>query len=151
MTRAAVMRPCDVAERWQCSERHIIDMIELKLIQAFRIGRGMYRIHEHELCDPIPEPYQKPDPIVTVYIIKSGPFVKIGFSAKFETRLKTLSNANPESLEVVRLFEKPMSFEEVLHDRFSAHHHKLEWFRLEGELADWIERGCPDVGNALPD
>ena len=40
----AALRPKDVAERWQCSERHIRNLIREGRLQFFRLGAKLIRI-----------------------------------------------------------------------------------------------------------
>ncbi|MGB7090659.1 MAG: helix-turn-helix domain-containing protein [Methylovirgula sp.] len=54
MTRA--LRPREVAERWQCSERHIRNLIRAHALKSFRLGAKLIRIpeeavEEYERCN----------------------------------------------------------------------------------------------------
>lgn len=77
------------------------------------------------------------------YVIRSGPFVKIGTSSDIEKRVRELRISNPHEVEAVAVLAGGRAVEGSLHRRFKAYRHRHEWFRIEGELADWIERGCP--------
>lgn len=39
----SVLRPCDVAERWQCSEQHVRNLFRRGLLQGFRAGGKLLR------------------------------------------------------------------------------------------------------------
>lgn len=77
------------------------------------------------------------------YVIRSGPFVKIGATANVENRVRELRIDNPHEVEAIAVLAGGRTVEGSLHRRFKAYRHRHEWFRIEGELADWIERGCP--------
>lgn len=77
------------------------------------------------------------------YLIRCGDYVKIGITADVRLRLRTLEAHNPLPLEVGALFPGGREIERKLHARFVAYRHRDEWFRIEGELADWIKAGCP--------
>lgn len=76
------------------------------------------------------------------YIIRCGPFVKIGMAVDVETRFRTLLASNPFDLEMVAVLPGGRAVERSLHLRFATLRHRDEWFREEGELAEWIAEGC---------
>jgi hypothetical protein len=76
------------------------------------------------------------------YLIRCGSFVKIGMAADIADRLRALEAANPHELDVLKVLAGGRQVERSLHVRFAAYRHRGEWFRLEGELAAWIEAGC---------
>ncbi|WP_187278259.1 GIY-YIG nuclease family protein [Methylobacterium sp. WL7] len=80
------------------------------------------------------------------YIIRCGPFVKIGMAVDVETRFRTLLASNPFDLEMVAILPGGRAVERALHLRFAAYKHRDEWFREEGELAAWIAGGCQEAG-----
>ena len=77
------------------------------------------------------------------YIIRSGPFVKIGASADVEKRVRELMISNPHEVTAVAVLAGGRTTEGKLHRRFKAYRHRHEWFREEGDLAAWIAEGCP--------
>lgn len=87
----------------------------------------------------------KPQPIQCVYVVGFGPYVKIGFTADhFQRRLRALHGGFPEQLTTYATIPNgTRELERALHTRFAAHRLQYEWFRYEGELAAWIEAGCP--------
>lgn len=86
-------------------------------------------------------PATRPESVV--YIIRCQDFVKIGTTNDLGLRLSNMRGAIPFDLTVVARFPGDRTLEKTLHARFKAHRHRYEWFRLEGELAAWIEAGCP--------
>lgn len=84
-------------------------------------------------------------PIPCVYIVGFGPYVKIGFTADhFEKRLRALHGGFPEKLTTyATLPNGTREQERALHKRFAAYRLQYEWFKREGELASWIDAGCP--------
>ncbi len=86
-----------------------------------------------------------PNPNGTVYVVAAGDFVKIGFTeGSLKRRLRALQNAQPVKLVVLAEIKATMRDEKALHVRFAAQRAEGEWFRREGALADWIERGCKE-------
>jgi excisionase family DNA binding protein len=50
------LRPREVAERWQCSERHVRNLIRNHTLKSFRLGAKLIRIpeeavEEYERCN----------------------------------------------------------------------------------------------------
>jgi hypothetical protein len=76
----------------------------------------------------------------TVYLIGCGEFVKIGFANNPRYRLRILQLANPHQLELLATLPGGPEIEQQLHVAFGRYHHRGEWFRLEGELALYVER-----------
>lgn len=77
------------------------------------------------------------------YVIRCGNFVKIGIANNIAERLRTLEAYNPHPLSVLAVLAGGRPVERSLHLRFAAYRHRDEWFREEGELAEWIKEGCP--------
>lgn len=80
----------------------------------------------------------KPRPLSVVYIVRCGEFVKIGTTGNFRSRLRSIRAATPHPISVLFTFAGGVPEERELHNRFAAHKHHYEWFRLEGALADYI-------------
>lgn len=74
-----------------------------------------------------------------VYFIKCGEFVKIGRSEDPSGRLRQLRIGNPLDLTLLHTVPGDVFTEAEFHGKFSKYHHRFEWFRLEGELWEWIE------------
>lgn len=110
-------------------------------------GRFTYRIREIDLWirqhgpdDVFPRRPPRPG---YVYVIEAGEFVKIGFAADVEKRLRALRTACPMPLTVIAEIKGTMVTEQKLHRRFAGHRAEGEWFRREGSVAKWIKEGCP--------
>jgi Meiotically Up-regulated Gene 113 (MUG113) protein len=89
-----------------------------------------------------PIPVHKVPPRRGLYVIGFGQYVKIGITTNLDSRLAQLQI--PEELSEYALFVNGWRREELeLHRRFAAYRVRGEWFKKEGELAEWIERGCP--------
>jgi hypothetical protein len=80
-----------------------------------------------------------------VYVIGFGPFVKIGFTGlhTVRARISHMQPSCPEPLEVYGEFEGTLFDEIRLLGHFVQHRTIGEWHRREGDLAEWIEQGCP--------
>lgn len=75
-----------------------------------------------------------------VYIAGFGPYVKIGVSIDIPERMTKLQM--PEKVELYSALDGWIEEERALHKRFAEYRLNGEWFRREGELADWIGVGC---------
>lgn len=86
-----------------------------------------------------------------VYMLKSGYFIKIGFSVNPEDRMRTIETATPEECILLLLLAGDIKLERQLHREFSASHYRREWFFLCGKLKAFVaefERRNPR-GNSL--
>lgn len=72
-----------------------------------------------------------------VYFIKSGKYVKIGYSASPDFRLSDLNNscANPTELKLLGSIKASKKAERGLHLEFKDIRHRREWFILTSDLA----------------
>jgi hypothetical protein len=77
-------------------------------------------------------------PVPAVYFLKSSEFIKIGYAADFEARLRELQTGNPVELELLGLLPGPRSLEYTIHAAFRDERERGEWFRLEGRLAQFL-------------
>jgi hypothetical protein len=78
-----------------------------------------------------------------VYFIRCGEFVKIGKADDLIKRFKGLRTSMPHDLELLMSLPGSVPEERGFHDRFAAHRHRGEWFRLEGSLAEFLRcEGC---------
>ena len=94
----------------------------------------------------LPDRYKRGDIRIAdkTYVIRSGPFVKIGIAHDVERRFRDIMTANPHDLECLVVMAGGRALERSLHLRFAEYRHRDEWFRIEGELAAWIDRGLKD-------
>lgn len=77
-----------------------------------------------------------------VYFIRTGKFVKIGYTANAESgkrRLEQIQSANPLPVNMVMLLDGSHERESDLHARFIHLHKQGEWFHYEDELREFIE------------
>jgi hypothetical protein len=78
-----------------------------------------------------------------VYVVGFAGYVKIGWSAAADVRIRRVQDGVPERLTHYATIRGTVLDEGYLHQKFAAHRTRGEWFRNEGELATWIEAGCP--------
>mgnify|MGYP000940126279 CR=1 FL=1 len=64
--------------------------------------------------------------------------VKIGYAADTSVRIPTLISGTPFPLTLLFVLPGGKSDELQYHRQFGHHHHYNEWFRMEGDLADFI-------------
>lgn len=100
-----------------------------------------------------------------VYVLKAGPYYKIGLTKYLDTRIKTLRVQLPWPVEVVAAYPCLDHFkaESQLHQEFSKYRENGEWFCLDYEahryltedikcfyLFDdsWSDHECIEVGSA---
>jgi len=82
-------------------------------------------VHELTTC-------QKYSPVT--YLMKSGMHVKIGRTTKggLKSRLSCIQTGNPLEVELVCCIDG--DYESELHEMFSEHRHRGEWFHADGEI-----------------
>lgn len=90
-----------------------------------------------------------------VYFIKAGGLVKIGFSSDVLNRMSNLRVGCPVDSELVAVIPGTEDTELYFHKMYKSTREKGEWFRLEGQLADFIKRmpssvAIPDRGDKPP-
>lgn len=81
------------------------------------------------------------DPKGYVYFIRCDMtgLVKIGFTENYPTsRLRQLQTGSGGELHLIAFMRTRASRERELHRQFVAHHERGEWFRLEGQFAEWL-------------
>jgi hypothetical protein len=82
----------------------------------------------------------KPEPIAedTVYVVRCGYRVKIGFTTKLAHRLYTLQTGNHRDLELLVSFPASRAIERDLHQKFADLHVRGEWFKLQKPIKEWL-------------
>ncbi len=77
-----------------------------------------------------------------VYFLRCGDFVKIGFSAVPDIRLRDLKNSCPYPIDVLGVHAGSRRLERGLHYHFRALRHdgRREWFSVNEEILD-VARG----------
>jgi hypothetical protein len=74
-----------------------------------------------------------------LYACVCGPYVKLGISKCIALRLRGLLCDNPFPIRLFSIGDASSRVDEQqLHDRFKDYHHRLEWFRLEGVLREYV-------------
>jgi hypothetical protein len=73
-----------------------------------------------------------------VYFIRSGDCVKIGVATNPRARFSSLQVAHPSDLELLAVTSGGEAREKILHRRFQHLAVRGEWFRLEGDLVEYI-------------
>lgn len=87
-----------------------------------------------------------------VYLIEAQIGVlKIGCSARPETRLKTMAVNSPTPLRLVAIWPGVTADERALHAKFADNRFYNEWFRIEGELAEFVANVRGIGVTAIPD
>jgi hypothetical protein len=75
----------------------------------------------------------------TVYFVRCGEFVKIGYTSHLvEDKIKSLAAASPHDFEILRKTAGGVKLEKRLHRLFKAQHYRGEWFRFEGDLRNFL-------------
>ena len=64
--------------------------------------------------------------------------MKIGWTTDPTKRLSNMQLANPDKVAIAALMRGGGREEAVLHRAFAALHHRAEWFREEGALAELV-------------
>ena len=77
------------------------------------------------------------------YVMRCGDYVKIGHSIDPEKRRLSFTPGNPLEITIIATFPCGELYERFLHIKFKGHWHRDEWFRIEGDIAAWIAKGCP--------
>lgn len=71
----------------------------------------------------------------TIYIVRAGDAVKIGFTRTLPQRLAQLQTFHPNALELLAAFPGSPLIERGLHRRFASARLTGEWFRWTSEIA----------------
>ena len=115
--------PTDIAPRFDVG----VAIPEVEQTYRKEVGRGGYTV-----SISIPN---------KTYLIQCGDFVKIGIASSVHNRLRALQAMNPLPLKVLVVLAGGRDLERALHARFAAYRHRDEWFRIEGDLSEWIAAG----------
>lgn len=94
-----------------------------------------------------------------VYFVRAGDNVKIGFTINLQARLRQLQTGATEGLELLGTIPCGADRERLIQLSFARYRVRGEWFRIEGDLADFIHSrfhrridgatGAPEARNAL--
>lgn len=76
-----------------------------------------------------------------VYFIRAHDFVKIGFTVDVSKRIGGIQTGCPYPIELLFSVPGTVQTEREFHHRFRNQRQNGEWFKIEGALADFIQRG----------
>ena len=146
----------DLKERARKAEREFLE----KLAEARRIKKAKAEARREEnikrfmsdgdrMSGPLPRATIAIEPsqyylsewmIVYVAWAAGDAFVKIGKTRALTTRIAEIQTGNPRALQILVAFESDLNGwnERALHYRFDDLRAEGEWFRLEGELLEWL-------------
>lgn len=85
-----------------------------------------------------------------IYIVEAcNGIIKIGVSERPENRASSCSLHSPIPVRLIAAWRAPWREEGRLHKKFDHHRLHNEWFRVEGDLALWLETkrglGVPEI------
>lgn len=89
------------------------------------------------------------------FISQNNKMCKIGFTNNIHHRLKELSTSSPFPLILLGYFEGSMKDEKMLHKKFAEFNIQREWYILNQEIIDYINKNtftntfCEFDGNVL--
>lgn len=91
---------------------------------------------------PAKDGRERPPRVRYVYFIQRGRMreVKIGSSYDVESRFGRLKTSSSDDLRLVAVLAGDHTTERTLHKRFKSYHIRREWFRLEGEVSEFIKQ-----------
>lgn len=79
-----------------------------------------------------------------VYFIRTGKFIKIGYSTRPLDRLRALQTSNAGTLEILGTRRASREFETELNTHFKRLRVRGEWFRAGKTLLRYIEQSTPE-------
>lgn len=74
-----------------------------------------------------------------IYALECEGFVKIGVTTNPRNRLAVAQTMSPFNVSLIGSYEGDDKDERSLHSEFAEYHHKGEWFRKEGRIAQWCD------------
>jgi hypothetical protein len=80
----------------------------------------------------------KPQKVDTVYVIRCGYRVKIGFTQNVAQRMRSLKTGNHRPMALLASWPAPQAEEKALHARFSDLRISGEWFALRKPIKEWL-------------
>ena len=100
-----------------------------------------YHVAQQPRAKRLDQPYEA-SPSLLYFVTLDSPdrFVKIGITSNIATRISNAQANCPYPLKLLKVVTGAWHLERSLHKRFSNLHVSGEWFRLEGELEELINR-----------
>lgn len=92
-----------------------------------------FEARKTELLDSL-----KPLRVDTIYVVRCGYRVKIGFTSNLNQRMHSLSTANHRPIELLASWPGNKADERILHERFSGLRVRGEWFALQKPIKEWL-------------
>jgi hypothetical protein len=81
----------------------------------------------------------RPENLPWIYFLRSGEYLKIGYSARLLERLEEHKGSNP-NIELLAILPGTRLLETCLHGKLKhLRAHKNEWYRLEGPLKAFVD------------
>lgn len=79
-----------------------------------------------------------------IYFIRAGDNgpIKIGITKEITGRVKGLQTAHYEDLQIVGVMPGDRNLETTLHNKFSQHHIRGEWFQPAEEILTFVQENC---------
>ena len=107
-----------------------------KKLADFKSWMRLAHERRHTPSDPAAGVFIDADPSTKTYLIRSGDYCKIGKAVNVRKRLAELQCGNPLPLDLIHAHGHDC--EKELHERFAPMREKGEWFRIEGDLANYL-------------
>lgn len=82
---------------------------------------------------------------MVLYVLKAGPFIKIGVAKSITNRLKQVQTGNPYVVEVAKTYvlsseEKARAVEATLHAKYISSKAAGEWFTADTGMLEYIDQ-----------
>ena len=137
-------------------------LVDAGSLRAVRIGKRCLRFDPADVEElrtanaplvPVSASPSAPQVFGAVYFVRSGEFVKIGFtSTPLSVRLKFLQTGNPHKLETIHQVRNvERSFERVMHAQFAHVRHREEWFLADYSLPHPVKATTTSVARFAQD
>ena len=117
----------------------------------YRDGRtrlyGWADLVEAGLATPIvvEEPQRPPEITAWVYFVGYARKVKIGTAKQPKKRFAELQCGSPVELRVLGIMPGDKILEAELHERWSEHRYRGEWFHITPDMRAFIKANCRDL------
>ena len=76
-----------------------------------------------------------------IYFLGAGRFVKIGFTDNLKLRMSEIQVGCPYKMKLLAYCEGGFDEEYRFQDMAAYYRYRGEWFRLSGQLRDWLVKG----------
>ena len=73
-----------------------------------------------------------------IYFVRSGDYVKIGYTQHPQDKISVIGTSCPERIEVLLIINGTREDETVLHEFFKSDHHNREWFKFTAKVVKFI-------------